>query len=116
MRRWSWTAARVLFLATCPSDAPPALSHTPLSFFFLPSDLRAPSLSQSFSFGAYEYLYYAATTGGWGFKTPSTAITMFDSFGNRLSVLVRTSLNLRTFEVVSVRVLDYKFSGNNWGK
>ena len=77
---------------------------------------RAPSLSQSFAWGAYEYLYYAATTGGWGFKTPSTSLSMYDAFGNRLAVLVRTSLNLRTFEVVSVRVLDYKFSGNNWGK
>lgn len=28
----------------------------------------------------------------------------------------QVGLNLRDFEVVSVRVFDYYFSGNNWGK
>jgi hypothetical protein len=75
-----------------------------------------PSLVQSFSWGAYEYLWYAASTGSWGFKTPATAITMFDNWGNSLAVKVRTSINLQTWEVVSVRVEDYRFNGNNWGK
>jgi hypothetical protein len=41
---------------------------------------------------------------------------MFDKWGNKLAVKVRTTINLQTWEVVSVRVEDYRFSGNNWGK
>ena len=75
---------------------------------------RAPSLSQSYEWGAYEFLL--ATSASYGWKAPATTVVMSDNWGNKLSVLVRTALNLRTFEVVSVRVVDYKFTGNNWGK
>ena len=40
---------------------------------------------------------------------------MYDRWGNTLQVSVQVGLNLRNFDVVSVRINDYYFSGNTWG-
>lgn len=77
---------------------------------------RAPAVGYTFSWPRWEYLWYAYTWGSWGWKTPPLGLNLFDNFGNVLQVSVQVGLNLRDFEVVSVRVFDYYFSGNNWGK
>lgn len=53
--------------------------------------------------------------GSWGWKTPPIGLSMYDRWGNTLQVSVQVGLNLRNFDVVSVRINDYYFSGNTWG-
>ena len=77
---------------------------------------RAPPVGYTFSWGFYEYLWYANTYGSWGWKSPPLSLVMYDNWGNRLQVEVFVTLNLKTWEVWNTKITNIQFlGGGGWG-
>lgn len=76
---------------------------------------RAPPVAFSYSWSAWDWVWYGSRYGGWAWKSPNLGLVMTDQYGNSLLATVRVTINLRTFEIYAVRVTNVEFYGKYGG-
>lgn len=86
-----------------------------LNWGFISPTYTAPSVSWTYSYPYYTYLWYGNDISNWGWKTPPQGLVLTDIFGNSLQVTVQIYMNIKTWTPISPSIYDYNWDGSGWG-